>query len=505
MAKTKIVCTIGPASHSPRVLRGLIAAGMDVARLNFSHGTHSEHLAALRRIRKFSRDLGRPVAVLQDLSGPKIRVGRMGAGPVVLRPGARFTLTNRPVLGDDRQVSVSYSRLPEEVRPGDPLLLSDGALELVVLKRTDREIVCRVVVGGPLSSFKGINLPSRSLDVPCLTAKDKKDLAFGIEHGFDYVALSFVRDAGDLAEARRFMERRGASIPLVAKIEKHEALDHIDGIISAADAVMVARGDLGVETPLENVPQVQKMLIRKSNRSGKPVITATQMLRSMVDSPRPTRAEVTDVANAVLDGTDALMLSEETAIGRFPIESVRTMVRVAEDAEAAFPREAWARDRIAGPPGTLADAVAQSACSLAENIGAACLITLTSSGATARRVSRCRPSRPIAAITPRRDTYLRMALVWGVVPFLRKRLRTTDGMIRQGLRAVLESRLAAEGQKVVVTAGLPGSGPGTTNLIKAEELRGPARGPTRPWPAGEAAATGRECPSGGRGSRRPSP
>jgi pyruvate kinase len=457
MAKTKVVCTIGPASRSPRMLKSLILAGMNVARLNFSHGTHAEHLSVLRMIRRLSRELGRPVAVLQDLAGPKIRVGEIVGGPVSLKPGALFTLTSRRVPGGEGQVSISYPRLPAEVRPGDTLLLSDGALELAVLRTSKRDIVCRVVVGGPLGSHKGINVPSRSIKAPSLTRKDKKDLAF-------------VREAGDIAAARRFMEKRGAAIPIVAKIEKHEALDHIDEIVSAADAVMVARGDLGVETPLENIPQVQKMLIRKANRSGKPVITATQMLRSMVEGPRPTRAEVTDVANAILDGTDAVMLSEETAVGRYPLEAVRTIVKVAEDAESAFPYEAWTRGRSAGPVETLAEAVAVSACKLAENIRAACLITFTSSGSTARLVSRCRPGCCIVAPTPRPSTYRRLALVWGVVPVLSKRLETADGMIRQARRAVLSARLASKGQKVVITAGVPLGVPGTTNLIKAEKL-----------------------------------
>ena len=470
MAKTKIVCTIGPASRSPRILKKLIQAGMNVARLNFSHGTHSEHLIVLRLIRGLSRELDRPVAVLQDLAGPKIRVGKIAAGTISLKPGALFTLTSRRVPGGTGQVSISYPHLPAEVRPGDALLLSDGALELVVLKTSTRDIVCRVVVGGPLVSHKGINLPSRSIKAPSLTRKDKVDLAFGIRHGVDYVALSFVRGAGDIAAARRFIEKRGADIPLVAKIEKHEALDHIDEIISAADAIMVARGDLGVETPLENIPQVQKMLIQKANRNGKPVITATQMLRSMVDGPRPTRAEVTDVANAVLDGTDAVMLSEETAVGRYPLEALRTMVKVAEDAESAFPHEAWSRRRSAEPVETPAEAVALSACTLAENIRAACLVTFTSSGSTARLVSRSRPRRPIVAPTPRASTYRRLALVWGVVPILSKRLTTADGMIRQARRAALSARLAAKGQNVVITAGVPLGIPGTTNLIKAEKL-----------------------------------
>jgi pyruvate kinase len=470
MARTKIVCTIGPASQSPRVLRKLILAGMNVARLNFSHGTHAGHLAVLREIRRLAREIGRPVAILQDLAGPKIRVGDIAGGAITLKPGALFTLTTKKIAGDDRRVSVSYPRLPEEVRPGDPLLLGDGALELVVVKRAAGEIVCRVVVGGSLGSRKGINLPSRSLSVPGLTAKDRKDLAFGIRHGVDYVALSFVRRPEDVIEARRFIERRGVSIPIIAKIEKHEALDRIDGIIAAADAVMVARGDLGVETPLENVPQVQKMLIRLSNGSAKPVITATQMLRSMVDSPRPTRAEVTDVANAVFDGTDAVMLSEETAVGRYPVEAVRTMAKVAEDAEDAFPYEAWTRKWSVEPVGTLAEAVALSACTLAQSLRAACLITFTSSGSTARLVSRYRPACCIAAPTPRPRTYRRLALVWGVVPILSRRLRTSDGMIRQARRAVLGAGIARKGQIAVITAGVPVGVAGTTNLIKAEKL-----------------------------------
>ncbi len=470
MARTKIVCTIGPATRSPQVLKRLILSGMDVARLNFSHGTHAEYLVVIRFIRRLSREVGRPVAILQDLAGPKIRIGEISSGQVILKPGARFTLTSRRVPGNDGQASVTYSGLPREVRPGDSLLLSDGALELAVLSHTAEDIVCRVVIGGPLSSHKGINVPTRSLKIPSLTAKDRKDLAFGIKHGVDFVALSFVRKEGDILQARRFIESRGASIPIVAKIEKHEALDHIDRIISAADGIMVARGDLGVETPLENVPQVQKMLIRKANQSAKPVITATQMLRSMVDNPRPTRAEVTDVANAVFDGTDAVMLSEETAVGRYPVEAVRTMAKVAADAESAFPYEAWTRKWDDAPVRTLAEAVALSACALAESIRAACLITFTSSGSTARLVSRCRPACCIAAPTPHSRTYRRLALVWGVVPILSRRLKTADAMIRQARRAVLKARIAARGENVVITAGVPLGVEGTTNLIKAEKL-----------------------------------
>lgn len=471
MSKTKIVCTIGPASSSPRILERLILEGMNVARLNFSHGTHSEHKKAISLIRQLSQERDRAVAILQDLAGPKMRVGKIASGETRLHPGAIFTLTSRKVCGDNRRVSISYPELPQDVQPGDKLLLSDGALELEVLETKKSNIRCRVIVGGPLSSHKGINLPSRSIKAPSLTEKDKKDLAFGIENEVDYVALSFVRNAADILEAKMFMKKHKAAIPLIAKIEKHEALANIDEVIPLVDAVMVARGDLGVETPLENVPQVQKMLIQKSNQSGKPVITATQMLRSMVDSPRPTRAEVTDVANAILDGTDAVMLSEETAVGRYPVEAVRMMVRIAEDAESGFPYATWTQKWGSEIKKTLPEAVAFSACSLAENIRAGSLITFTHSGSTARLVSKYRPSCRILAPTPLLNTYRRLALVWGVVPLLSEDLKTTDEMIARVFQAVLKSGLAKRGQKVVITAGVPVGVPGTTNLIKAEVLK----------------------------------
>jgi pyruvate kinase len=333
MIKTKIVCTIGPASRSPKILERLIRAGMDVARLNFSHGTPNEHGRTISDLRKIARRLGRPVAVLQDLAGPKIRIGPVRNGPVTLEAGASFTLTARKVPGDERTVSLNYPGLVADVRKGDALLLSDGALELEVVGVEGRDILCRVVIGGPLNSYKGVNLPARTLRTPSLTAKDRADLRFGLSKEVDYVALSFVRDAKDIASVRRHMKRCGGSAPVIAKIEKHEALDNMDAILAAADGLMVARGDLGVEIPLERIPRVQKDLIRKSREAGKPVITATQMLRSMVDSPRPTRAEVTDVANAILDGTDAVMLSEETAVGKHPVEAVSMMARIAREAE----------------------------------------------------------------------------------------------------------------------------------------------------------------------------
>jgi len=469
--RTKIVCTIGPASWSPEVLERLIRAGMNVARLNFSHGTHSEHGEVITAIRRIAAQLDQPIAILQDLAGPKIRIGEIEAGSMTLESGSVFTLTARPVLGNEREVSITYPDLPKDVQPGDTLLLSDGALELEVLEATGQDIKCRVIIGGPLSSHKGINLPTRSIKAPSLTEKDRDDLTFGIEQEVDYVALSFVRSAADVLEAKRFMQERGSAIPVIAKVEKHEALNNIDEIIQVVDGVMVARGDLGVETPLERVPLVQKMLIEKSNRAGKPVITATQMLRSMVDNPRPTRAEVTDVANAILDGTDAVMLSEESAIGKYPEEAVKMMARIAEDAESGFPFDAWGQRFEAKSEKALPEAVSQAACKLAENINAAAIITFTQSGSTAQLVAKYRPRRPILAPTPLERTYRRLALIWGVVPILSEAMKNTDEMIDKAFAATLKSRLVERGQKVVITAGAPVGVPGTTNLIKAEVLK----------------------------------
>ncbi len=471
MPKTKIVCTIGPASRSPETLAELVAAGMSVARLNFSHGSHAEHAAAIFDLRRLSAALGRPVAILQDLAGPKIRVGRVAGGTVVLESGSPFTLTSRRVPGDAREVSISYPALPRDVRRGDALLLADGAIELRVARVTPQDIKCRVIVGGPLSSHKGINLPSRTLPLPGLTDKDERDLAFGIRQKVDYVALSFVRSAEDILRAKRFMTKRKCDIPVVAKIEKHEALDHFEEIIPLVEAVMVARGDLGVEIPLESVPGVQKWLISRTNASGKPVITATQMLRSMVENSRPTRAEVADVANAVLDGTDAVMLSEETAIGRHPVESVRMMARVAEDAEKIFPHADWARRRRGESGASLSEAVAHSACNLADEIGAAAIISFTQSGLTARLVAKYRPGCPVLALTPVPETQRRLSLVWGVTPVMATGLKTTDEMIDRAFEAARKSGLARRGQKVVITAGVPLGVAGKTNLIKAEVLR----------------------------------
>jgi pyruvate kinase len=467
MPRTKIVCTIGPASRSPETLEQLIRAGMNVARLNFSHGTQAEHLEVITAIRRIAERLSRPVAILQDLAGLKIRIGEIASGSVTLEAGAPFTLTTRPVLGSRQEVSVPYPNLTRDVEPGDTLLLSDGDLELEIVGITDENVHCRVIRGGTLASRKGVHLPGRSITAPTFTVKDRDDLAFGLRYGVDYIAVSFVRTAADVLQVRGMMQ--ASTVPLIAKIETENALTNIDEIIDTVDGVMVARGDLGVAIPLAAVPRLQKMLIGKANRAGKPVVTATQMLRSMQDSPRPTRAEVTDVANAVLDGTDAVMLSEETAIGRFPVEAVEMMAAIAADAESSFPFDTWMSRFDVG--GALPEAVARAACTLAADIAAAAIVTYTQSGLTARRVARYRPRAPIVAATPHAETYRRLALVWGVTPLLNQtQPTTTDELIDRPLRAALAIAVAERGGTVVITAAVPIGGSGRTNLIKAETL-----------------------------------
>lgn len=470
MPRTKIVCTIGPASASPAVLADLARAGMDVIRLNFSHGRPSGHLQIITAAHRLAATLKRPLAILQDLTGPKVRIGPIQTGRIVLKSGDSFTLTDRKVPGDSNLVSVSYPFLSREVSPGDSLLLSDGALELEVMETDDHNIRCRVVVGGELSSYKGLNLPSRSLKIPSLTKKDRQDLEFGLEHGVDFVALSFVRNADDVMAARHFIKKRKKEIPVIAKIEKHEALKNIDEILEVADGIMIARGDLGVEIPLERIPLVQKTLIRKANRSGKLAITATQMLKSMVDNPRPTRAEVTDVANAIMDGTDAVMLSEETAVGKYPVRAVEMMRLIAEDAETGFPYSDWPSRLHQGNEKNWAEAVSYAAVNLAAEIGAPAIVSITKTGSTARLTAKYRPRQPIIAATPNKETFRRLALVWGVEPILIGRAGSTDQLIQIALDAARKAGYVSRGQQVVITAGVPGETPGRTNLIKIEML-----------------------------------
>ena len=467
--KTKIVCTIGPASESPHILEALIQAGMNVARLNFSHGTQEEHLKKIQALRKIADRRKQPVAILQDLAGPKIRVGKVKEGGVELKQGEKFLLTGREILGDEREVSVSYPSLPEEVRPGDTILLADGTIALEVLGSDGKDIECRVVMGGMLTSQKGVNFPTRSILASAFTEKDREDLLFGIRHGVDLVSLSYVRNREDIETVKSLLKRESTPLPVIAKIERKEVLDHIDEILLASDGIMVARGDLGVETPLERVPLLQKMLIQKANALGKPVITATQMLKSMVDHSTPTRAEVTDVVNAIYDGTDAVMLSEETAVGRFPVEAVQMMGKIALAAEEEFPHDRFLKIGIHGEA-DLPEAISHAASFLAEEVKAVAIVTPTESGSTARWVSRLRPRQPILAPSRHLSTVRELNLCWGVHPVLIPNWKDTDEMFERSRRIPRELGMAARGDRIVIIAGVPISVPGTTNLIKVETV-----------------------------------
>jgi len=466
MRRTKIVCTIGPASQSERILTGLIQAGMDVARLNFSHGDYGFHERTIQRIRRIARRLGKPVAILQDLQGPKIRIGAIAGDRARLQTGRRFVLTTRKILGDSRIVSVNFRRLHRVIKKGDRILLGDGEIELAAVSVKPEEVVCKIIVGGVLTSHKGIHFPQGSLRLPSLTPKDRRDLAFGVAHGVDLIALSFVRRPSDIVAARREIQKRGARIPIVAKIEKHEALEHIDSILEEVDAIMVARGDLGLETALERIPALQKMMIRKANRLGKPVITATQMLRSMVQNPRPSRAEVADIANAVLDGTDALMLSEESAVGNYPVQSVKTMAQVAVETEKILEP----RFQFDGLKKSIPEAISHAAVSLARDLQVKAFLIPTTSGSTVRMIARYRPTQPLIAITPEPGTVKALCLVWGVHPILIPSYRSTDAMVRLAQKKALASGYVKRGDLVAITAGLPLHIAGTTNLITVQKI-----------------------------------
>jgi pyruvate kinase len=469
MRRTKIVCTIGPASDSQDLLARLIAAGMNVARVNFSHGTHEYHRALIRRIKQVRRALNKPVAILQDLQGPKIRVGLIGGGTgfVTLRPGQEFILTTEDIPGDERRVSVSLKTLPQEVEAGHRILLADGNIELVVEKVEGTEVRCRVVVGGTLSSHKGMNLPASDVRVDSLTAKDRADIPVGLQEGVDAIALSFVRSAADIAAARSEIQAHGYNVPIVAKIEKSQAVDNIDSIVQEADAVMVARGDLGVEIDIERVPLVQKMIIRKCNTLGRPVITATQMLQRMVDNPRPTRAEATDVANAILDGTDAVMLSDETAVGKYPGEAVVMMDRIVRAAEVYLDPHKF--ENIPIESGT-EHAISRSSYFVAKEVDAAAIITPTWSGTTACLVARFRPRQIILAPTPNESALDFLSLCWGVVPLPIPPSETIDDMIRNAIEVGRNAGYLEAGQQVIITGGVPLNVAGKTNFIKVDRV-----------------------------------
>jgi pyruvate kinase len=470
MRRTKIVCTIGPASQKPEMLRQLVREGMDVARLNMAHGSREQHAENVSRIRAVSKEEDKPVAIQVDLQGPKLRVGQMAEQGVVLREGEKVTLTTTAATrGASKTIPIQNEGLSHLVSPGDRVLIDDGLLELQVVEVKGVEVGARVLVGGLLKSNKGVNLPGVLTELPALTDKDRQDLAAALDWEVDWIALSFVRTAKDMRELIHLIDQRTDAGPLVmAKIEKPQALDNLDEILDVADAIMIARGDLGIEIPPEEVPMAQKRVIAACNDTGLPVVTATQMLDSMIRNPRPTRAETSDVANAILDGTDALMLSGETSIGSYPVEAVRTMVRIAREVEResrSAPLQVY-HSVEGNHERSIANAVGHSARDVASHLGAAAIITPTVSGYSARVMSRYRPRSPVIAITPDRRVQHRLMLYWGITPLLAPRSDNTDKMIAHSVQTARQRDLVQDGDTVVITAGAARSEPGTTNLMR---------------------------------------
>jgi pyruvate kinase len=467
LRRAKIVSTLGPATSEYETVKEIIEAGVDVARLNLSHGDYSVHEANYDNVRRAAADVGKPVAVLVDLQGPKIRLARFADGPHDLAVGDVFTITTEDVPGSKEICGTTFKGLPQDVKPGDPLLIDDGRVRLRVLDTDGVRVRTEVVVAGTVSNNKGINLPGVAVNVPALSEKDEADLRWGIRQGADLIALSFVRNAADVDRAREIMDEEGKRLPIIAKVEKPQAVDALEEIIDAFDAIMVARGDLGVELPLEAVPIVQKRAVELSRRMAKPVIVATQMLESMISSPIPTRAETSDVANAVLDGADAVMLSGETSVGEYPVQTVRTMARIVESTED------HGLERIAPlgtKPRTLGGAITLAAVEIAEFTEASYLVVFTESGDSARRMSRLRHGLPIIALTPNEETRRRMALTWGVRSFLVPRMTHTDELFGQVDDVLIHNGLAVPGDRVVVTAGSPPGLPGSTNDLRVHRV-----------------------------------
>ncbi len=470
---TKIIATLGPATEDLVTLRRIIDAGVDLVRLNFSHGDHETHRRTFERVRALEAETGRFIGVIADLQGPKIRTGLLEEGlPVLLTPGERLTITTEDLPGNAERISTTYQALPGDVEPGDRILMDDGLLELRVVSESGTEVHCEIVTGGELSEHKGINLPGVAVSAPALTEKDRRDLEFAVKLEVDYIALSFVRSAADLAAAKDMIASLGADTPVIAKLEKPEAISDLDNILRAADAVMVARGDLGVEMSPESVPMLQKQIIRACARLRVPVITATQMLDSMREHPRPTRAEASDVANAILDGTDAVMLSGETAVGRYPVETVSMMRRIAQSAE----EELFHGPHLSLPsqdsePLSFADALSRAAAQVAEDLDTKAIVAFTQSGSSARLASQCRPRVPVLAATPLPPTARRCTLYWGVRPTLVDPADNTDGMLEHIEQRVRDMELAKQGEVIVVTAGTPIGQRGTTNMMKLQVIR----------------------------------
>jgi pyruvate kinase len=470
--RAKIVCTLGPSSNSYEKIKAMAKAGMDVARLNFSHGSHKDHEKVIKIIRKIAKELNKPIAILQDLQGPKIRISKFSEGFIELKRGDIFTLTTRDVQGDNKIVSVSYKSFFKDVKIKDIVLLDDGLLKLKVEKIKGQDVICKVIFGGVLSNHKGLNLPGNILSVSALTDKDKKDIRFGMAQDVDYVALSFVQKPEDIEEIKRIISGAKKDIPVVAKIEKPQAVESIEEIIQKTDVVMVARGDLGVEVSAEEVPPIQKRIIALCNKNGTPVITATQMLESMIHNPRPTRAEASDVVNPILDGTDAVMLSGETAAGKFPVTSVQTMHRIVNLIEKNVRSTNWqSRRRDFDQKYSISSSIGFSACQAANLIDAVMIVCLTQSGTTARMISRYRPKQPLIAVTHTERNLRRLNLVWGVRPYsLHEFGDNMDEAITDILNIIKRKSPVKKGDKIVITAGLPFHSRRGTNMLRIEEI-----------------------------------
>lgn len=472
MRKTKIVCTIGPASEEVSVLRQLIQQGMNVARLNFSHGSHEEHGNRIRNIRQAAEEEGKVVAILLDTKGPEIRTKDLMHPEVELKAGETFILTTEDILGDEKKVAVTYADLPKDVHPGTTILIDDGLIGLEVEEVTDTEVICNITNGGTLKNKKGVNIPGMKINLPGITEKDAADIRFGIEQGVDFIAASFVRKPEDVLEIRKILEEEKSSIQIISKIENQEGLDNIDGILKVSDGLMVARGDLGVEIPTEDVPIAQKELIRKCNLLGKPVITATQMLDSMQRNPRPTRAEASDVANAIFDGTDAIMLSGETAAGRYPVEAVRTMATIAEKAESTLQYKELLRKMSRDTDHTITDSISQAVVYTSHSLDCSAILSATERGYTARMISKYRPRVPIIAVTPHKDVQRKLQLIWGVYPVDGSICDSTDEMFQSAVQSALSTGYVKQGNLVIITAGVPVGKSGTTNLMKVYVVGG---------------------------------
>jgi pyruvate kinase len=472
--KAKIVCTLGPAANSVNMLVNLVHAGMDIVRLNFSHGTYEDHHITIQNVREAAKRTGVELTVLQDLQGPKIRIGELSTPFVEILTGDTFTITKDSILGGPQRVSTSYMNLTKDVHPGDTILLDDGKLHLRVLKVQQNDVVCKVVIGGKLSAHKGINLPGVAISAPSLTEKDQQDLEFGLKHEIDYVALSFVRTADDIRGLRQVIVNKidkGRFLPIIAKIEKPQAVANIDDIIAEADGIMIARGDLGVELPPEDVPILQKMIVKKCNEAGRPVIIATQMLESMITNSTPTRAEASDVANAVVDGGDAVMLSGETSVGKYPLEAVQIMGRIIKKVESEHLGQVRVLDRSHGSMESQLDAIGRAACVLAEQMNASAIVTVTRSGQTAKVISRYRPRPEIIAITDRPKILRRINLFWGVQGVVIDELAgDSDKALQDIQERLVNTGMVKRGDYVVVLAGQPFFAQGSTNFIKVEKV-----------------------------------